>query len=272
VAPVAADEAEQRVSNLSRAYRVNLTVLALVALFVGAFLVFSVVSLSVAQRTPAFALLGVLGLTRASAGGWCCSNARCSVPPAARWACCWAPAWPPRRCAFWPAIWAAATSRASRRRCSGTLASTLAFAALGTASAVAGGWWPARQAEAIAPAQALKGLGTPDALAPPAWPGLALLAVGVAAAFAPPIAGLPLAAYVAVAALLFGGVALVPAVVHACCWPRRPCAAPAAAGPAARALSAPHGHGGGGRRGGQPGAFGGADGDGGELSLGVTTG
>ena len=33
-------------------------------------------------------------------------------------------------------------------------------------------------------------------------------------AFLPPIAGLPLAAYVAVAALLFGGVALVPAVVQ----------------------------------------------------------
>ena len=59
----AADEAEQRLSNLSRAYRVNLTVLALVALFVGAFLVYSVVSLSLAQRAPAFALLGVLGLT-----------------------------------------------------------------------------------------------------------------------------------------------------------------------------------------------------------------
>ena len=61
--PQPADEAEQRVSQLSRAYRVNLTVLALVALFVGAFLVFSVVSLSVAQRTPSLALLGVLGLT-----------------------------------------------------------------------------------------------------------------------------------------------------------------------------------------------------------------
>ena len=70
VAPVAADEAEQRVSNLSRAYRVNLTVLALVALFVGAFLVFSVVSLSVAQRTPAFALLGVLGLPARQRRAW----------------------------------------------------------------------------------------------------------------------------------------------------------------------------------------------------------
>ena len=54
---------EDQGANLSRAYRVNLTVLALVALFVGAFLVYSVVSLSVAQRTPALALLGVLGLT-----------------------------------------------------------------------------------------------------------------------------------------------------------------------------------------------------------------
>ena len=56
-------DAAERVSNLSRAYRVNLTVLALVALFTGAFLVFSVLSLSVAKRAQQFALLGVLGLT-----------------------------------------------------------------------------------------------------------------------------------------------------------------------------------------------------------------
>ena len=48
---------------MSRAYRVNLTVLALVALFTGAFLVFSILSLSVAQRQPQLALLGVLGLS-----------------------------------------------------------------------------------------------------------------------------------------------------------------------------------------------------------------
>ncbi|RZL09754.1 MAG: FtsX-like permease family protein, partial [Rubrivivax sp.] len=58
-----ADDATQRVSNVSRAYRVNLTVLALVALFTGAFLVFSILSLSVAKRQPQFALLGVLGLS-----------------------------------------------------------------------------------------------------------------------------------------------------------------------------------------------------------------
>jgi putative ABC transport system permease protein len=70
VRPGAPTTAEQRVSNLSRAYRVNLTVLALVALFVGAFLVFSVVSLSVAQRTPQLALLGVLGLDAAERRRW----------------------------------------------------------------------------------------------------------------------------------------------------------------------------------------------------------
>jgi putative ABC transport system permease protein len=56
-------DAAERISLLSRAYRVNLTVLALVALFTGAFLVFSVLALSVAQRAPQFALLAVLGAT-----------------------------------------------------------------------------------------------------------------------------------------------------------------------------------------------------------------
>jgi putative ABC transport system permease protein len=96
-----------------------------------------------------------------------------------------------------------------------TWAGALVFGALGTASALIGGWWPAKAAERIAPAQALKGLGTLGGPAPPWWPGAALVGMGVALGFAPPVAGLPLAAYAAVAALLFGGVALVPAAVNA---------------------------------------------------------
>ena len=61
-------DAAQRVSSLSHAYRVNLTVLALVALFTGAFLVFSVLALSVARRAQQFALLGVLGLAERERG------------------------------------------------------------------------------------------------------------------------------------------------------------------------------------------------------------
>lgn len=56
-----AQEGAERMSNLSRAYRVNLNVLALVALFTGAFLVFSTLALAVARQTPELALIGVLG-------------------------------------------------------------------------------------------------------------------------------------------------------------------------------------------------------------------
>ena len=59
-----ADEASTRVSNLSRAYRVNLNVLALVALFTGAFLVYSLQSQSVAARRTQLAFLRVIGTTR----------------------------------------------------------------------------------------------------------------------------------------------------------------------------------------------------------------
>jgi putative ABC transport system permease protein len=57
----AADNAA-RISNISRAYRVNLNVLAMVALLTGAFLVFATQLTAVAQRSTQFALLGVLGL------------------------------------------------------------------------------------------------------------------------------------------------------------------------------------------------------------------
>ncbi|MDO9094500.1 MAG: ABC transporter permease [Rubrivivax sp.] len=214
VTAVPAGVAEQRVSNLSRAYRVNLTVLALVALFVGAFLVFSVVSLSVAQRTPAFALLGVLGLSAQERRRWVL--AECALLGAAGSAI--------------GLLLGAGLAAAALRLLAGDLgggyfpgivpplqvglAGTLVFGALGVASAVVGGWWPARQAQQLVPAQALKGLGSANAVAAPAWPGAALLALGAVAAFLPPIAGLPLAAYAAVALLLFGGVALIPALVH----------------------------------------------------------
>ncbi|PTQ82908.1 FtsX-like permease family protein [Nitrosomonas ureae] len=59
----AADQ-ETRIANMSRAYRINLNMLALVALFTGTFLVFSTQALSVIRRRQQFALLRVLGFTR----------------------------------------------------------------------------------------------------------------------------------------------------------------------------------------------------------------
>ena len=55
-------------SDITRAYRVNLGMLSLMALFSGSFLVFAVISLSVSQRLPQLALLGVLGLSASERG------------------------------------------------------------------------------------------------------------------------------------------------------------------------------------------------------------
>src|SRR2546430_3953305 len=54
----------ERSGALSRAYRVNLNVLALVALFTGGLLVFSAQALAVVRRRAQLALLRVLGMTR----------------------------------------------------------------------------------------------------------------------------------------------------------------------------------------------------------------
>jgi putative ABC transport system permease protein len=210
----AQDDAAQRVANISRAYRVNLTVLALVALFVGAFLVFSVLALAVAQRTPGLALLGVLGLSAAERGRLVL--AECALlgvagsvigvgtgtllaQAALQWLAGdlgggYFPGVAPALAFSWPAA--------------------LAFTALGTVAALVGGWLPARQAAALAPAQALKGLGGSQRRAGPWWRGPLLLAVGAALAFVPPVGGLPVAAYASVALLLVGGIGCVPSLVN----------------------------------------------------------
>ncbi len=56
--------AEAEAGALSRAYRVNMTMLAAIALLTGGFLVFSTQLLSVARRRREFALMRALGLTR----------------------------------------------------------------------------------------------------------------------------------------------------------------------------------------------------------------
>ena len=203
-------DALAQVSNMSRAYRVNLSVLALVALFTGAFLVFSVLSLSVAKRTQQFALLGVLGLSArdrlrlvlweslalglvGSAAGIALGTALAAlalqllggdlgggyfagVAPSLQW-----DAW-------------AATG----------------YGLLGIAAALAGGWWPARQAQRLAPALALKGLGADLVTRRGHWLSLLLLASSALLALAPAVYEIPLAAYLSIGMLLVGGITALP--------------------------------------------------------------
>ena len=211
----APDEAAQRVSNVSRAYRVNLTVLALVALFTGAFLVFSILSLSVAKRSPQLALLGVLGLTGAERLALVLAESALLGALGSGLGL----------------VLGTGLAALALRLLAGDLgggyfpgvapplqfdaASAAVYGALGVAAAVVGGWLPARAAQRLAPAQALKGLNASLAPAGPAWIGPVLLLAGVGLALVPPVAGIPLAAYVSVACLLLGGIACVPAGVGA---------------------------------------------------------
>ena len=206
-------DAAQRVSQLSRAYRINLTVLALVALFTGAFLVFSVLSLSVAKRAQQLALLGVLGLGGAtrlqlvlceslllgllgSAAGVALGTALAAlalrllggdlgggyfagIAPALQWS------------------WAAA----------------LTYGGLGVVAALVGGWWPARTAQQLPPAQSLKGLGVAPVGHGRAWLSLAMLLAGALLALLPPVAGIALGAYLSVALLLVGGIGALPGLI-----------------------------------------------------------
>jgi putative ABC transport system permease protein len=93
------------------------------------------------------------------------------------------------------------------------LGSAALYAMLGVGAALLGGYLPARWAQDMAPAQVLKGLGQQDASRHLSWLGPALLLLGAVLALLPPWHGLPLAAYGAVAALLLGGILCVPAGV-----------------------------------------------------------
>lgn len=201
---------QQRVGAMSRAYRVNLTVLALVALFTGAFLVFSVLALSVAQRAPQFALLAVLGATprqrmalvllEALALGLAGSAAGIALGTGLAWL----------GLRWLGGDLGGGYFAGVNPALQWSLPAALAFGLLGVAATVAGAWWPARQAMELAPAATLKGMGGAAQARARVLPAALLLAASVALAFMPPVFGIPLAAYAAVALLLLGGMAALP--------------------------------------------------------------
>src|SRR5487761_927067 len=204
-------------SRLSRAYRVNLDVLALVALFTGAMLVFATQALSMTRRRPQFALLRTLGLSRGRLVAFVVGEAALlgiagSVAGLA--------------IGYVVASYALRHFGADlgagyfRSDPSGVVVEplpALVMAALGVVAAIAGGVIPAHEAAAAAPAAALKA-GDPDA----GWgqwrargPGVLVIALGALAALLPAIGGLPIAGYASIALLLVGTIMVVPPVVQA---------------------------------------------------------
>ncbi|MEY4751918.1 MAG: hypothetical protein RIQ60_4132 [Pseudomonadota bacterium] len=227
----APDEAEQRLSQLSRSYRVNLSVLALVALFTGAFLVYAVQALAVAKRVPQLALLGVLGMTAAERRALVLTEAAALGALGSLLGLGLGAALAELALARLGGDLGSAGMLGSLFGAAGhtpalqvSLSATAAHGLLGLAAALAGSWWPARAAEALAPAHSLKGAGAARRAAPTRGPldwlqrhaGPLLLLTGTLLALLPPLPGLdglPLAAYLSIACILLGGAVCVPAGV-----------------------------------------------------------
>ena len=206
-------QAMTRMDNVSRAYRVNLTVLALVALFTGGFLVYSVLALSVTRRVQSLALLGVLGLD-----------------PRQRWALILLEAASLGLLGSVLGIALGSGLAALALRLLGgdlgggyfsdaspemqwSAGAAMLFGALGMLAALLGAWWPARAAARMAPAQSLKGFGLSTGAAEHLWIAPTLLAIGALLAFLPPLGSVPVAAYLSVALILLGGISGLPQLV-----------------------------------------------------------
>jgi putative ABC transport system permease protein len=217
-AMVATPEGEaSRADALSRAYRVNLGMLALVALLTGGFLVWSAQSLSAARRRPQFALLAVLGLSRRGLVAQLLIEGLLLGVAGAVLGVVLGHALADLAVSNFGGDLGGGYFAGARARLAFPPLAALGFGALGLVTALAGSLVPALSAARVPPALALKGLGdgVDPTRRPLAWPGLALMAAGTGLALAPPLFGLPILAYVGMALLLAGGVALMPALARA---------------------------------------------------------
>ena len=208
---IAPDAERDRSFTVTRAYRVNLNMLALVSLLTGAFLVFSTQSLSVLRRRSSLGLMRALGATRrqieiALLGEGVLIGLAGSLIGV---------------------LLGIVFARTALRLLSGDLgngqlhapgavlvaapSSLAVFLVLGTLVSGFGAAKPARAASRQAPAQALKG-GDPRSgnAIRGSIGGALLLILGAALAWLPPVDGIPVFGYAAIAGLLFGAVMLVP--------------------------------------------------------------
>jgi putative ABC transport system permease protein len=197
---------------MSRAYRVNLTVLALVALFTGALLVFATEALAVVRRRSELALLRVLGMTRGgllrllgaesllmgaigAALGVVTGHALASIvlrSVGADLGAGFFSGFEPQLRMEWQAI--------------------ALYASAGMAAALLGGLVPTLEAARAHPASALKAgdeqMAYRQLRAPRA--ALVLLVLGAILVALPPVNGLPLFGYGAITLMLIGTIGLIP--------------------------------------------------------------
>jgi putative ABC transport system permease protein len=215
---ISAQERDRRASNLSRAYRVNLNVLALVALFAGAFLVFTTISFSVLRQQSQLALLSILGssprwifsLVLAQAGVVAALGGLLGIGLGLTLAFVllnmlggdlgggyFSGAVPPLEI---------------------DTVALLGFWVLAIAVGLLAAYFPAKAATSRHPTELLRAGSTERVLRPVMHHRIALIfsIASLVLAFIPAIDDLPLAAYASIACLLFAGLALIPWLVQYC--------------------------------------------------------
>jgi len=207
---------EQRLSNMSRAYRVNLAVLALVALLTGAFLVFVAVGFSVIAQKSQLTLLRTLGASRRwlmslivlQGGGVAFMGGLLGI-------------FAGYGLAAILLVWSggdlgagAFTMRSLAPELD--LPIMLGFWALAVGVGIFASYIPARSVLAIEGARQLRAGAAEHALnrLTKPWPAVLLAGLGLFLFFAPALDGLPIGAYLAIACILLAGVMLTPWLIQ----------------------------------------------------------
>jgi len=208
-------EASDDAVRLSLAYRSNLTALALVALFTGAFLVYATQSLAVARRRREIALLHAMGMTvREQLGAALLSGGLVGFVGATIGVALGIAIARAGLAAFGADL-GAGYFRGIAPELTVEPVETLAFLALGVVAAIVATLGPAREAASVPAAAALKaGDEAPLAARRHGWVALALVVAAIAALLLPPIEGIALPGYTAIACLLLGAVFFAPTLSH----------------------------------------------------------
>jgi putative ABC transport system permease protein len=206
---------EERLAALSRAYRTNLTALALVALFTGAFLVFSTQALEVTRRAQEFATLRALGFTRRNLATLLIAEGALVGAAGALLGVVLGLAAARAMLFSWGADLGAGFFDEIESGLALDPWAIAGIAALGVATALAGAWWPTRQLGRLTTSDALRqrsiDLATPTGRG--RWaPSAFLFALAALLSFLPAVDGLPLAGYAAIACGLGALVLAIPGI------------------------------------------------------------
>jgi len=212
------DEETERAGALSRAYRTNLDMLALVALFTGGFLIFSSQALALLRRRSQLALLRAMGVTRAALNGFLVAEGAAVGTLGAAAGIALGYLLAHYAVAAIGVDLGAGYFRAVSAEVSAEPETLAVFFALGVAFAVFSTALPAWEAARRPPAQSLRAGDAEEALrhVPTARWGLATLIAAALCVFIPPLDGVPLGGYAGVALILVGSVLVMPLLASAC--------------------------------------------------------